>query len=115
MKAVIQFSLLLLLALAPFRQAAAAAAGGPDGFGYSWIDSVEAGFAYNFEDISGTGTTASTVSGEQDATGVLPSGFPFHCDRDSDTTRIPVPSWGHPTRMACQAPGETLLPATLNT
>ena len=32
------------------------ATGGPDAFGYSWADQAEANCAYQFVDISGTGT-----------------------------------------------------------
>jgi hypothetical protein len=52
-------------------------AGGPDGYGYTWIDSDEAGGpVYNFIDISGTGT-AVTGLGDDNTVGPYPIGFSF--------------------------------------
>ncbi len=53
--------------------------GGPDGFGYSWIDSDESGGpVFNWVDISGTGT--SVVLTDDATTGRIPLGmtFPFY-------------------------------------
>lgn len=50
--------------------------GGPDAFGYTFTDSTEPGGpAYNFEDISGTGTPV--VLGDDDVSGAIPIGFGF--------------------------------------
>ncbi|RLC46097.1 MAG: hypothetical protein DRI23_12755, partial [Candidatus Cloacimonadota bacterium] len=38
------------------------ASGGPDTYGYKWVDSDEAELTYNWTDISGTGTEATTWS-----------------------------------------------------
>ena len=53
-------------------------AGGPDLFGYTWIDSDEPGGpAYAFVDISGTGTSVS-LGDDDDQTVALPFSFPFY-------------------------------------
>jgi hypothetical protein len=50
--------------------------GGPDAFGYSYTDSNEPGGpAYNFEDISATGTPLSL--GDDQMSGAIPIGFTF--------------------------------------
>jgi subtilisin family serine protease len=51
--------------------------GGPDGFGYRWVDSDEPfGPAFVWNDISGIGTVALT-SGDDSNAGPFPIGFPF--------------------------------------
>ncbi|MFC2107437.1 T9SS type A sorting domain-containing protein [Bacteroidota bacterium] len=53
-------------------------AGGPDAFGYTWIDSDEAGGpSYNWEDISGTGTLVAKPYTDDGITGPFPIGFDF--------------------------------------
>ncbi|NBC17689.1 MAG: choice-of-anchor D domain-containing protein [Bacteroidetes bacterium] len=66
-------------------------AGGPDDFGYEWIDSNEPGGpAFDFVDISGTGTPLGL--GDDDGTTVsLPFTFPFYGE---DKTEIGVSSNG---------------------
>jgi len=52
--------------------------GGPDGFGYSFTDSTELdGPAYNFIDISGTGTPQG-LTGDDAGTAPINIGFPFN-------------------------------------
>lgn len=54
------------------------ASGGPDGFGYHWIDSQGAsGPAVNFQDISATGTEA-LLSDDDFESAMLSFGFPFY-------------------------------------
>jgi hypothetical protein len=56
---------------------ASAFIGGPDGFGYRYIDNGEAdGPAFAFEDISATGTL-SGLSDQDDGTASVPIGFSF--------------------------------------
>ncbi|NQV14750.1 choice-of-anchor D domain-containing protein, partial [bacterium] len=53
-------------------------AGGPDLFGYSWIDSDEAGGpVFNWEDISGTGTNITGNMWDDNVSGPYPLGFEF--------------------------------------
>jgi len=55
---------------------AAAAEGGPDGFGYRFKDSLEPdGPAYDFDDISGIGNPV--VLGDDQVSGPIPLGFDF--------------------------------------
>jgi hypothetical protein len=53
-------------------------AGGPDGFGYVWIDSDQnGGPAYNWIDISGVGSEITGGLGDDNFVGPLPIGFDF--------------------------------------
>ena len=80
-------------------------AGGPDAFGYEWIDSDEAGGpAVDFQDISGTGTavtftpTGSFPAGDEGYADVaLPFTFPFY---GTDRTSVRVMSNGFLTFSA---------------
>lgn len=59
--------------------AAVRATGGPDDFGYSFIDSTEAGGpAYSWVDISATGTAAITGYSDDSVAGPFPIGFTFN-------------------------------------
>ena len=59
-------------------------AGGPDAFGYTWIDSDEAGGpAFAFVDISGSGTAIS-LSDDAAQSVDLPFAFPFYGETYSD-------------------------------
>ena len=52
--------------------------GGPDVYGYRWIDSDEPGGpAFNWVEISGTGTPVTTVTGDDHNWGPFPIGFTF--------------------------------------
>lgn len=52
-------------------------AGGPDGFGYRWIDSNEPGGpAFAWEDITGTGSLLA-LTGDDATSGAVPIGFDF--------------------------------------
>ncbi len=70
-------SLLFILMLAALTASPAfALSGGPDSYGYYFSDSTEPGGpTYNFEDISGTGTSV-TLSDDQ-TSGAVPLGFSF--------------------------------------
>lgn len=61
--------------------------GGPDAFGYKWIDSDEPGGpAYSWTDISTTGTVLSTVSSCDDCNQSVSLGFPFEYYGQAYTT-----------------------------
>lgn len=70
-------SLFVLFLVLLSGQRVAAATGGPDAGGYTYIDSAEATLTPDFEDISATGTVAATASGADDGTEVIPIGFTF--------------------------------------
>ena len=73
-QALILWSAAVLIAALPFH--ASADSGGPDTFGYLFIDSNEPGGpAFNFEDISGTGTPVSLSDDRM--SGANPIGFTF--------------------------------------
>jgi len=70
-------SLLLALALLKTISAAPGDTGGPDGFGYIYIDSNELGGpVYDWVDISGTGSPVAL--GDDDVSAALPIGFWFN-------------------------------------
>jgi hypothetical protein len=55
--------------------------GGPDAFGYVWLDSDGGGATYNWVDISSVGTSVSWSTGDGDeghAVVALPFSFPFY-------------------------------------
>ena len=61
-------------------------AGGPDAFGYEWIDSTEPGGpAFNFTDISEAGTELA-LTDESIATVPLPFGFSFYGEEQTQVT-----------------------------
>ncbi len=68
-------------------------AGGPDAFGYTWMDSDEAGGpAYNWVDISGSGNVAG--AGDDDNHGPFAIGFPFSYYGNSyETLNICTNGW----------------------
>ena len=61
------------------------ASGGPGSFGYTWVDSNSGGAAYDFIDISGTGTEAN-VGFDGDETVPLPFSFPFYGEVQNEVT-----------------------------
>jgi Mg-chelatase subunit ChlD len=92
-------------------------AGGPDVFGYTWIDSDEVGGpAYNWAEISGVGTTA-TLNGDDQIQNIdLPFDFPFYGSTYGEVfastngwmslvnpTTLPWGPWTLPTASAPQA------------
>lgn len=69
--------LFMLVLVALTANPALALTGGPDSFGYSFSDSSEPdGPAYNFEDISGTGTGLTLA--DDVTSGAVPIGFDFN-------------------------------------
>ncbi len=52
------------------------ATGGPDAFGYTFIDQAEPNCAFQFVDISATGTSITT--GDDSSSGAIPLGAPFN-------------------------------------
>ena len=68
--------------------------GGPDAFGYRWVDSNEPGGpAYDWVDISGNGTAVS-LSDDDSETVALPAPFPFY---GVDRTEVTISSNGYLT------------------
>ncbi|MBU0618482.1 MAG: LamG domain-containing protein, partial [Planctomycetes bacterium] len=85
-------------------QGVSADTGGPDAAGYRFIDSNEAGGpAYDFEDISGTGTRIDTLS-DDNVVGPFPLGFTFEY-YGTDYTQIYVSSNCFLTVLAGQDDG----------
>ena len=72
--------------------------GGPDGFGYTYKDSTQAGCPFNFSDISTTGT--NVAAGDDACTAGVPIGFPFPFYGVNRTT-IQIEANGYETFMAC--------------
>jgi len=76
----------------PFFAPVAKGLGGPDAFGYSWIDSDEAGGpVFNWVDISSTGTALSLSDDGASAALDLGFTFPYY---DSNYTQVYVSSNG---------------------
>ncbi len=72
-------------------------AGGPDEFGYTWIDSNEPGGpAFNWFDISEVGSPIPGLSGTWDGNAMvdLPFDFPFY-DGEYSEARVSVNGWIH--------------------
>lgn len=70
-------------------------AGGPDDFGYTWIDSNEPGGPiFNWYEISAIGTELDALSGEWDANTQinLPFDFKFY-DQEYNTAHVSVNGW----------------------
>ncbi|QCK14479.1 Ig-like domain-containing protein [Mangrovivirga cuniculi] len=61
------------------------ASGGPGTFGYTWVDNNSGGPAYDYMDISSTGTPAD-VGGDGDVTVPLPFDFNFFGNDQSEVT-----------------------------
>ncbi len=56
-----------------------AGTGGPDGYGYCWIDSDEAGGpAFSWVEISGVGTPISFIADDENLGIAIPFAFPFY-------------------------------------
>jgi subtilisin family serine protease/P pilus assembly chaperone PapD len=70
-------------------------AGGPDAFGYRWIDSDEPGGPpFQWFDISTTGTVLTTLDGDDELSPVIPLGFnfPFY-GSTFDSVRVSTNGW----------------------
>jgi hypothetical protein len=94
---------LIAVAVIALPQFCPALTGGPDAFGYRFIDSNESGGpTYNFEDISGTGT--SLYLGDDSMSGAVPLGFSFNYYGVSYTS-IDISSNGFLTVLAGQYHG----------
>ncbi len=77
--------------------------GGPDAFGYTFIDSNEPGGpSFNFEDISGTGT--QVFLGDDQVSGAIPIGFTFNY-YGINYTNVFISSNGFLTVLAGQSQG----------
>ncbi len=96
----------------PYHAPVGRSAGGPDNFGYSWIDSDDAaGPTFEWVDISGVGTAVSLT--DDDATGEINMGitFPFY---ENNYTTVYIGSNGHLTFGAPSTKrSNTILPASL--
>ncbi|GEM_PF-3140638 len=86
-----------------YGQQAGALAGGPDAYGYQFTDSTEPGGpAYDFEDISTTGT--AVFLGDDEVSGAIPIGFPFNY-YGVDYTEVYISSNGFLTVLPGQSNG----------
>jgi len=72
-------------------------AGGPDAFGYTWIDSNEAGGpAFDFFDISGIGDEVTALTGTDDGNTVLDLPFAYeHYGEFHEDMTVSVNGWLH--------------------
>ncbi len=62
----------------PRQGPAPASSGGPDPYGYRFVDSDEPdGPAFDWVDISATGTPIESLTGDDQSSGAIPIGFPF--------------------------------------
>ena len=81
-------------ALQPGGVAQRSGSGGPDAFGYRWVDSNEpSGPVYDWADISGSGTALS-LGDDDSQTVTLPGPFPFY---GTDRTSVTISSNGYLT------------------